>query len=143
VASIENRIEMTRLAILGVPRLKLDLWESRQEKPSFTIDTLRYLKESSDAELFLLLSDETALSFQQWREPEAILALASPLVGSRHNAPSHHCPHLLREGWTRTPLLEISSTQIRERLKAGLYCGHLVPDKVLDYITKNPVYFRP
>ena len=47
----------------------------------------------------------------------------------------------LEQGLSETPLMDISSTTIRERLKKRLYCGHLVPGKVLDYIYQNGLYY--
>ena len=71
-------------------------------------------------------------SLNQWKEPEALIALATPLIGAR--------PGSSEKMGTPIPIMEISSTTLRERLNKKLYCGHLIPSKVLDFIETNGVY---
>ena len=143
-ASIEHRMHMVDLAIHDVPQFKILDIESKREGPSYTVATLREIIDKN-REFRLLLSEETAGEFGQWREPEEIINLAPPLVGSR----GAELPNLegslqviaaLKRGWISTRVMDISSTEIRERLQKGLYCAHLVPKKVLDYIYKNHLY---
>lgn len=143
-ASIEHRMHMVDLAIHDVPQFKILDIESKREGPSYTVSTLRKIIDKS-REFRLLLSEETAEEFCQWRESEEIINLAPPLVGSRgaelHNLEgSPQVIDALKRGWVSTRVMDISSTEIRERLRKGLYCGHLVPEKILDYIYKNHLY---
>lgn len=131
-----HRLEMLRLALEGLPYFKVLDLELNREGPSYTIDTLKILqKEYPEASLRLILGDDTWKHFNKWKDPEEILKIAPPLVGSR-SAETTSSPHILR-----TPLFEISATAIRNRLSHSLYCGHLVPTKVLDYIAQNGLYF--
>lgn len=118
MASSEHRLAMLKLA-LEIPQFKITTLELEREGPSYTIDTIRALQKNN-MKMRLILSDETASQLSQWRETEALIRLAPPLIGHRERG--------------------ISSTEIRERLKKGLYCGHLMPAKALSYIQKQELY---
>lgn len=150
-ASAQDRLAMTALAIAGEPRFRaLDIEISR-EGPSYTVDTLKTLVDAQKGQtdpctFALLLGDDTARGFSGWHQPESILRLARLLVGCReviHKEPFKGSPQViaaLEAGMTPTRIMEISSTDIRQRLKEGKYCGHLVPGKVLDYIFSHQLY---
>jgi nicotinate-nucleotide adenylyltransferase len=134
-ASNAHRLQMLKIALEELPHFKILDMELTREGPSYTIDTLRILKkEHTDVKFRLLLGDDTLKQFAKWKATEEIVRLAPPLVGSRflENSPFQQI---------RTPLFEISATDIRDRLSRRLYCGHLVPAKVLDYIAQNGLYF--
>jgi nicotinate-nucleotide adenylyltransferase len=141
IAPPEHRLAMLRLGLEGVPRVRITTIELDRGGPSFTIDTLRILKTES-SKLRLLLSEEAASRFDLWKEAAELIRLAPPLIGARHGASPIRGPlgDALKRGFTPTKLMEISSTEIRDRLKKGLYCGHLVPAKTLDYIHSNRLY---
>lgn len=141
IAAPMHRLEMVRLGIEGIPQFKTTSIEIDREGPSFTIDTLRLLK-SDGVQLRLLLSEEAASRFDLWKEANELMRLAPPLIGERRSSPPS--PSIanegLRRGITPTKILEISSTDIRERLRQKLYCGHLVPHRVLAYIDQHRLY---
>jgi nicotinate-nucleotide adenylyltransferase len=142
--SMENRRKMAELGIEGIAGLKIYDVESQREGPSFTVDTLKQLTHSHpDKEFRLILSDETAEHFYRWKDPEEICRLAPLLIGTRfingEKKPDFEgIPHFYT--WTPIRMLEISATDIRNRLQNGLYCGHLLPKKVLDYIHSYKLY---
>lgn len=123
-ASPQDRLAMCKLAIEDFPGFKVIDTEIVRGGPSFTIDTIRSLKGS----FRLILGDDQVKSFDQWKEADELKKLAPPLIGARFG-----------EG-IKTPIMEISATDIRNRLAKGLPCAHLVPHKVLDYIFKNGLY---
>lgn len=135
-ASPEHRLEMVRLAVEDIPYMRPLSWEVENQKTSYTIDTIRALP---PAHYHLLLSEESASSFMRWKEAEELARLAPPLIGCRGGGQSPH-HSFLEKGWTPTKSMEISSTEIRERLKNKLYCGHLIPAKALDYIQRYRLY---
>lgn len=143
-----HRLAMLKMAIEGFPAFKIQTIEMERPDASYTIDTLRFLKEKfPDDQLYLLLGDDVLSHFMQWKEPLEIVTLAPPLVGARTSLENPYFANLTEEirpyfqkGWTKTLILEISSTQIRDRLKKGLDCSHLVPAKVLDYIALHGLY---
>ncbi len=148
-ASAIHRLNMTALAIADIPRFRLLDFECEKGDVSYTIDTLRHLVQqeqtrSHPRQIRLLLGADSAQSLHLWREPEAIVQIAPPLVGLRSGYSLSAIPTpfltLLEQGRTEIPQMDISSTAIRKRLGEGLYCGHLVPAKVMDYISTHALY---
>jgi nicotinate-nucleotide adenylyltransferase len=144
----KHRIEMLNLALEGLPHFKVLDIEIAFEGPSYTIDTVRALKKMHPQdELYLLMGEDALLRFNAWKEPFEILRLAIPLIGARQ---SHTFPEtlsmpdemlkILKQGWSSIPLVEISATELRKRLKENKFCGHMAPQKVLDYIRQHALY---
>lgn len=147
IASAENRLKMVQLAIEGIPGFKVIENEIFKEGPSYTVDALRELINQEKSHQFrLILGDDALANFLKWKDPSAILSMAPPLVGTRVltdvEIASSQDPLLkiLKDGYVPISRFEISSTDIRKRLKQGLYCGHLVPKKALDFIKANHLY---
>lgn len=146
VASPEQRISMVEKAVQKIPFFKICRLEVDRPGLSYTIDTLRALRSSYDEEirLFLLLSDDSIEHFHDWKESSEIVQIAIPFIGlrkeERPNIPASPVKKILQRGLIKTRSLDISSTEIRKRLKKGLYCGHLVPETVLNYIQRNGLY---
>jgi nicotinate-nucleotide adenylyltransferase len=118
MAMPKQRLEMLKLA-LEIPEFKISTVELDRGGPSYSIETIRALQKEG-VQYRLLLSDEAAAHLEQWKDTQELLKLAPPLIGPRE--------------------IQISSTQIRARLKKKLYCGHLVSAKVLEYIHTHRVY---
>lgn len=148
---IEHRLNMIQLAIEDEPLFALLDIEAKREVPSYTIDTIKELvaleeKSTSPRQIYLILSDETAPQFFDWKLSEEIVKLVPLLVGSRFQTPLKNIQgdsfivEALEKGWHPTVPLEISSTEIRERLFNGQSCEAYVPKKVLDYIFQNKLY---
>ncbi len=141
-----HRLNMLKLALEDVPFFKISDCEIKRAGESYTIDTLKELK-NSENQFFLLLGDDAIPHFMKWKEPEAIVELATVLIGARKDAGLPDLAHLtdkikksFESGWTSTPILDISSTDLRIRLKNNLICSHLMPAKVLDYIAAHRLY---
>lgn len=141
-----HRLTMTRLAIEEIGAFSLLDWEAHHSGPSYTIDTVKRWKAENEGALFLLLGEDQLSHLHHWREVDTLFTLCRPLIASRekHTLPipalSLPIQALIVQGRTKSPLLEISSTQVRQRLKEGLYCGHLVPHLALDYIQEHRLY---
>lgn len=150
----DHRYKMLQLALEDIPNFHAIDVELTRDSPSYTVDTLRTLidieqKSASPRKIYLIIGDDAAQSFFLWHQPEEIIRLAPVLIGRRlvtAMAPltgdTAICK-VLNEGMTPTHCIEISSTEIRQRLAKRQYCGHLVPAKVLDYIYQNHLYFNP
>lgn len=138
-----HRLAMVKLALEGIPKLQMTSYEIDRGDPSYTIDTLHVLKKESGEQVGfrLLLSEEAAACLEQWKDFQELIHLAPPLIGARLSSQMpKQLAHPLHSYYTRTKIFEISSIEIRERLKRGLYCGHLVPSKVLEYIQQYSLY---
>ena len=149
-ASAEERLAMVSLALEGLPQFSILDHEIKRQGISYTIDTIRALIEESNLKqekkkFHLLLGDDALENILPWHEIEELFLLSPPLIGSRTGVIPTHLPPLMtekvRKGFTRMPILDISSTLLRERLKKKLYCAHLMPAKVLDYIYENQLYY--
>jgi nicotinate-nucleotide adenylyltransferase len=131
-AAAPDRAEMVRLAVGGDPRLRADRSELDREEPSYTVDTLRALRAAlPGAELVLLLGADAAAELPRWREAEAIPALARVEVFAREGAGG---------GSRAVPRVDISSTEIRERVRRGRSIRYWVPDAVAEYIAAHRLY---
>ncbi len=136
IASAEHRLAMLKKALAPLPQFKIIDWEIHGQGPAYTIDTVRKLITPS-VQLHLLLGEDHLSSLDRWKEGEELIRLAPPLIGSRKTSDTPIAAPFPR---IKIPLLEISSTTIRERLAHKKYCGHLVPAIVLDYIHQNHLY---
>jgi nicotinate-nucleotide adenylyltransferase len=142
-ASGNDRLEMVQLAIAGIRGFSVTSIEVATPGPSYTIDTLHALQRPG-VQFHLLLADEAAQGLEQWRKSDELLRLAPPLIGVRDGQQiGGKYASVLQSKTIRMPRMEISSTEIRRRLAEGKYCGHLVPEKALDYIRARHLYSLP
>jgi nicotinate-nucleotide adenylyltransferase len=146
VSSSEQRVEMVRLAINGNPGFELSMMEVKRRGPTYTADTLEALAtERPEAELFFLLGEDALADLPNWKEPRRILEMATLAVARRpkvEHAAGLPAP-LATSGrlkWLEMPLLEISATRIRDRVRRGLSVRYLVPDAVDLYIRERGLY---
>ncbi|MBY0528860.1 MAG: nicotinate (nicotinamide) nucleotide adenylyltransferase [Rhabdochlamydiaceae bacterium] len=150
--SKEHRREMVRLAIAPFPQFQLLDWELETEGPSYTIDTIKALihrsrEEASPCQYHLILGEDALSRLHLWKDVEELIALAPPYTGSRSGSHlatmpplSNNALEVLSQGITPIPLMEMSSTWIRERLSQKKTCHHLIPTNVLDMIERNRLY---
>jgi nicotinate-nucleotide adenylyltransferase len=147
--SSADRLAMTRLAAARNPLLRVSSVDVDRPPPSYTVQTLALLQEAHPgAQLHLILGIDALQDFLEWREPARLLDLARLLVVSR---PGHKLQvpaevegqlgkRAKRITLHEMPLLEVSSTAIRRRLKRGQPVRYLVPDAVERYIRDRGLY---
>lgn len=147
----EMRLKLVQLALQGVPNCFVTDIELKRPAPSYTIDTLLSLiAEYPQYQFALILGDDTIFDFSKWREPEKIAHLVPIFIGRRVQDPISwdkisNDPNIIRslqKGVVPSRFLDISATEIRDRLRQGKYCGHLVPSAVLDEIAKHQLYLN-
>lgn len=115
---VRSRLSLLRKAIRVNKKFKVGLWEIKQRKPSFTIDTLKKIKKEKPKDhLFFIMGSDSWKSFSKWKSPEKILELSTVVIGRRPGNLSVKIPKALQEN---THLLKgrfpaISSTEIRSR----------------------------
>jgi nicotinate-nucleotide adenylyltransferase len=136
-----HRINMLKEAISGVSFFDYSDIEIKSGGVSYTVETLRELKKHYDR-LELIIGYDNLLEFPKWKEPDEILKLARVLVLKRNqqNIKDERNRFFEQVVFPDTPVIEISSTDIRERVKYNLPIDFLVPDKVKEYIYKNNLY---
>ena len=138
-APVEDRAAMLRLAAAGHPRLVVDLRETERTGPSYTVDTLRELHaEHPDDQLFLLVGADASRDLPQWREAEALPALATVVVLTRPGAEALRS--LLIARTLQVPAVDISATQVRDAVRRGTPVAGLVPAPVAGYLASHGLY---
>lgn len=142
-ADAAHRLEMVRCAVQGNPAFEVSDFEIRRDGTSFTIDTLRHLtRERPDDELFLIMGSDSLADFPRWKDATEIARLVDLLVFKRPSGVAPPTPAFLdgKVQFADAPLLEISSTQIRERCSRQKTIRYLVPEVVRVYIDSEGLY---
>ncbi len=137
-------VAMTRAAVRGNPAFAVSTIETRRRGPSWTVDTVRALAaEHAGEELWLLMGADSWAAFGTWREPAEIARHARLAVALRPGARAPKRPRgIARDRVTilENPELEISSSAVRERARAGRSVRYLVPDAVARHIARHRLY---
>lgn len=144
LASFRHRCAMIRSAIRANPRLTISTIEGERGGVSFTADTLEAMARKGTSLTFILGEDSLA-DLHTWHDPDRIVRLARLGVVPRGNGAR---PRLQRlpASWRKRvvaldpPRIDISSTAIRRRLRAGKSVRYWVPDPVLSYIRRHGLY---
>ncbi|HYZ93879.1 MAG TPA: nicotinate-nucleotide adenylyltransferase [Actinomycetota bacterium] len=140
----EQRLEMTKLATDGNPSFEVSRLELDREGPTYTIDTLRAVREQQpDDELFFITGADAISQILTWKDPSDVLDLATFVAVTR---PGHRLDDAGSQGAgerivvLEIPALAISSTDIRRRVAEGRPIRYLVPDAVARYIADHGLY---
>jgi nicotinate-nucleotide adenylyltransferase len=139
-ARVEQRLAMIKMVAEGDPRFDVDSIEIDRGGLSYTVDTLTALTQRwPSAELFWLVGADIVPSFAQWREPDRIVELATVVVLQRAgDAAGGTLPAGMRCLATRR--IDVSSTEIRQRVREGKSVRGFVPDAVAEYIAAERLY---
>ena len=144
-----DRLEMVRRLVVGDARFGVDPMEIEREGPSFTVETVSVFAERfPGARRFLLIGADVTETFDRWRQPDRISELAEIVVLHRAGEPDRPG---LSEGnvssgalagarWLETRRIDISSTEIRGRVRTGKSIRGFVPDAVAEYIAAAGLY---
>ncbi|MDZ7372538.1 MAG: nicotinate-nucleotide adenylyltransferase [candidate division KSB1 bacterium] len=140
-----HRLEMVRRALSSNPHFEASDLEIRRGGISYTVETLEFVRRRWNLqrdELFFLMGQDSLADLRNWREPERILSLATVVVFRRSHTPLHDVPpsYLAAVRILETPLIEISATDIRNRVRQGRSIRYLVPDAVAEYIERHGLY---
>jgi nicotinate-nucleotide adenylyltransferase len=142
----QRRLAMCRLAVGSEPGLEVCGLEIERGGPSYTVDTLRAIDESHpDSELTFIVGADMALTLPTWREPHALVGLASLAVaerehGARGDVTRALAPLAVDVAFLDMPTVEISSSLVRERVHDGEPIEGLVEPAVARYIAEQGLY---
>ncbi len=136
-----DRLELVERAIADNSLLNATDIEFHLPKPSYTIDTLTYIKEKySNHEFILILGEDNLESFTRWKNYEQILEYHGiyvyPRPGSKGELQNHHN----NIKFVEAPMLDISATFIRQSIKKGHSIRYLVPESVAKLIELKGYY---
>ena len=139
-APAARRLEMVAAASAGDARFVPSAIEIDRGGLSYTVDTLEaFAAEHPDAERFLLIGMDSLATFDRWRAPDRIAALAQ--IAVLHRSSGADAPPL-RPGMrlVTTRRVDVSSTEVRERVRAGKPIRGFVPDPVAAIIERSGLY---
>ena len=141
IANPDQRLAMARLLVAGDPRFTVDSIEIERGGLSYTVDTLTTLAARwPSAELFWLVGADVPRSFTKWRSPERIVELATVVVLQRAGEAPDVGAMPGRPRCLPTRRIDISSTEIRDRVREGKSIRGFVPDAVAAYIQAERLY---
>ncbi len=141
-ANYQHRVKMLELAMpsdgsMGVSTLEQELGMEK----SYTVDVLRALRDSvSDAEIFFMIGTDEFANLPKWHKPDQLFQLATVVVLAR--AIKTPITHALAQHAVFVPnrVVEVSSSEIRERVRRGMSIRYLVPEPVRNYIMRENLY---
>jgi len=141
-APAHQRLAMVRLLIGSDDRFAVDAGEIDRAGLSFTVDTLKALAQRfPDAERFFLIGEDAMTAFGEWRDPEQILRLARLAILRRPGAKDGQRAELPAGTIAlATRLVDVSSTEIRQRVRDGRSIRGFVPESVAAFIETERLY---
>lgn len=136
------RLKMTKLALQDFDNLMVSDIEFGMPKPSYTIDTLTKLRaENPDSEFTLIIGGDNWNRFSRWKDNERLIKefniLIYPRLGEEIQIDGKYSENARL---VDAPIVEISSTFIRESIRAGKDIRAFLPNRVYDYIVENKLY---
>lgn len=151
----KHRLEMLKLAIGAHPNFEIDPLEIQRGGVSYTIDTVEQLQSNQpDATWFLLIGADSLKDFKKWKSPEKLLRSVQLVVARRGGCPepdwkeldglaSEETLRAIEQIRLDIPVMEISSTAVRQRIETKRSIRYLVPAPVEVYIQEHQLYLPP
>ena len=142
LANDYQRLHLVRMAVQDNPNLEASKIEFGLPQPSYTIDTLAHLREQHpEHEFSLIMGGDNLVQLHKWKNYEQILKYYSIYVYRRPGADTdvelaNHPSVTLLDA----PLMELSASEVRRRIKAGLSTRYILPDAVREEIDKSGLY---
>ncbi|MBA7683487.1 Nicotinate-nucleotide adenylyltransferase [subsurface metagenome] len=153
ISPIKHRVQMVSLALASKPYFKLSTIEIERAGPSYTVDTIAELRSQigTGDKLFFILGWDNLVQLPQWREPSRLVEMCPLVAVPRVGYPTPELSSLeaaipgLSENTIllNTPQIDISASQIRDRVAQGLSIRNLVPEPVERYIAQHKLYVTP
>jgi len=148
ITPIQHRLAMLQTAIAGNPRFAISDVDLARPGPHYTADTLRILREQHpNATLYFLLGGDSLYDLPTWREPDEIIAQAKLAAMCRPGADldlarlEAQLPGIAAcVVFVDAPMIGISATTLRERMRRGHSIRYQVPEAIERYITDNRLY---
>lgn len=146
----KNRLKMVELAIEGNPYFAASGMEIVREGYTYTCDTLEQLQaENKNASLYFIMGADCLYSIEKWKDPERIFKACTVIAAARNASPiekmEKKCLELKEKFGAgirllQFPAIELSSTNIRERVANQQSIRYMVPENVRAYICDNHLY---
>lgn len=151
ISDAYKRIDMLNLGVKSNPKFQLSTIEVTREKTSYTIDTIKELQlyYGKETEFYFITGTDAFIDIESWKEYKELLSLTKFIVMTRQVLKSElldekiklftkeYNAHIIK---IEIPTLDISSTDIRKRVKEGNSIKYLLPENVEKYIFNNRLY---
>ena len=139
-----NRLDMVQLAVKNYPKMRASNIEFSLPKPSYTIDTLTYLKEKYPNYAFALIMGEDNLeSLPKWKNSEKLISdyqiIVYPRTFEGEKKDSGYLKHQ-NIHQINAPVIELSATEIRNMIKEGKNVRPMLPPEVFEYLDGSSFY---
>lgn len=139
-----NRLDMVQLAVKNYPKMRASNVEFSLPKPSYTIDTLTYLKEKYPNYSFALIMGEDNLdSLSKWKNAEKLMSdyqiIVYPRIFEGEKKDSEYLQHE-NISMVNAPIIELSATEIRNMIKEGKNVRPMLPPEVFEYLDGSSFY---
>jgi nicotinate-nucleotide adenylyltransferase len=150
ISLAEHRIKMLERAIANKPHYKISLLEIQRLGPSYAVETVAKIKSQRqpEDEIFFIMGWDSLLTLPRWEQPEKLISLCKIIASPRpgYSKPDvsliekdlpgiSQCTIVMEK-----PLVDISATEIRERVRHGLPIDDMVPPSVARYIKETGLY---
>lgn len=150
IADNQHRYEMVLLAINSNPHFSISPMEMEREGFTYTIDTIKYLRSKNpDTEYYFIMGLDSLYNFHKWKDYQELLSLCKFIVAKRPIQDNNKIEEKIRQlhdiypkviEVLESPIMDISSTDIRERISLNKSIKYLVPESVEKYIEKHQLY---
>lgn len=137
----QHRLEMARLAVGDDPFIKVSDVEMHLPRPSYTINTLQHLSEQYPDNQFVFVCGMDSLqNLDKWKDYEKILENYPILVFPRKGYDGGELINHLSVRVVETPIIELSSTFIRNCIANNINVRHFIPENAYNYLINNNLY---
>ena len=137
----QHRLTIVRIAVEDDPKMQASNIEFSLPVPSYTIDTLTYLKEDFPKEEFvIIMGQDNLLHFHKWKNYQTILEYHEVYVYPRPNCKSCDLEQHPRIHLTKAPMMDISAEFIRKCIRENKEVSYFIPQKVYQYIDEMNFY---
>ena len=136
-----SRLAMVRLALAGCPWTSVDDSGIHLDEPSFSVETVRrFRRRFPDAEITYLIGADNVAGLPKWRDAVELGASVEFAACPRPGVDQEPFPEPFRGRWLQAPAVEVSSSEIRGRIRYGRGVNWLVPPAVDEFLRNNRLY---
>lgn len=148
VSPAEDRYALTEALAADIPRAEASRLEIDRGGPSYSVETAEAVladarNRGEEAELFLVVGADLVSGLESWHRPEDLKRLVTLAVVPRPHSPAPAVPDGWRVVRVDGPAVDVSSSEVRERLAEGRSVAGLVPDRVIRCIRRRDMYAVP
>jgi nicotinate-nucleotide adenylyltransferase len=138
----QKRLDMVKAAIAHIPHFGVSDYELKKGGVSYTIDTVKYLKKKYD-QVELIIGYDNLLVFDKWKNPDELVSHVNLIVLKRSTDTQKGLKknkYFQFANIINTPIIDVSSSEIRDRIKKRKSIDYLVPEQVKKYIVLHKLY---